>query len=464
LRIFAPMKAFQENINRLWVRLSLAFALVVIIGVMLTSFIGILVSTPTEFNYVNVLRDSEGPVAQLAAYYQTNQWDNAAAFMQGVQSAYGNIEYFSLSFSLIDNSGALIFDTHPSDTAQYPYVQFDETLPVTIGGNLQGYLRGLGLASEKFLRDYSPQSQFLAWLQERIWWMSALGALIGVVFGGIFARNIAAPLRNLAEAANHIARRDLKQRVALRGTSEMVQVGSAFNNMAEELAHAEKLRRDLVADVAHELRTPLTVLQGNLRAMLDGVYPTSTEEIANLYDQTRVLSRLVNDLHELAQADANQFPLTLAQVNVADAVTRWVGTFAPIIEAEGVILETDIAPNLPLIQADSGRLAQVVNNLLNNALHHTPSGGKITLKLWSDEGRVWMEVSDTGRGIASDHLPHVFERFYRADRARSRNSGGAGLGLAIVKAIINAHQGEVTVASDGEGCGTTFRLWLPCGV
>jgi len=455
------MKQFRDNINRLWVRLSLAFALVVLIGVMLTSFIGILVSTPTQFNYVNVLRNSDGPVEQLAAYYQTNQWENAAAFMQGVQSAYGNPQYFNLSFSLFDDSGQLIFDTHPTDTIDYPYVQFDETMPVTVGGSLQGYLRGLGLASEEFLRDFSPQSQFLAWLQERILWMSLLGALIGLIFGGIFARNIAAPLRDLADAAYNIAQRNLKQRVALRGTTEMVKVGDAFNNMAEELSNAEKLRRNMVADVAHELRTPITVLQGNLRAMLDGVYPMNTEEIANLYDQTRVLSRLVNDLHELAQADANQLPLTLAPMALDETVARIVSTFSPIAESEGVKIQTEITPKLPLIEADSSRISQVVNNLLNNALNHTPTGGCITLRIVLDENRVRLDVEDTGKGISPQHLPHVFERFYRADRARSRNTGGAGLGLAIVKAIIVAHRGEVVATSEGEGHGSIFRVWLP---
>lgn len=455
------MKYLRENINRLWVRLSLAFALVVLIGVMLTSFIGILVSTPTEFNYVNVLRNSAGPVAQLAAYYQTNQWENAAAFMQGVQSAYGNPQYFNLSFSLFDDSGQLIFDTHPTNTEFYPYVQFDETMPVTIGGTLQGYLRGLGLASDDFLRDYSPQSQFLAWLQERIWWMSLLGALIGLIFGAIFARNIAAPLQNLAEAAHHIARRNLNQRVALKGTTEMVKVGSAFNNMAEELSNAEKLRRNMVADVAHELRTPITVLQGNLRAMLDGVYPMNSEEVANLYDQTRVLSRLVNDLHELAQADANQLPLSIAPMALDETVKRIVATFEPIAEAEGVHIRTEITPKMPLIDADTSRISQVVNNLLNNALNHTSAGGCITLRLVIDEDRVCLDVIDTGKGISPQHLPHVFERFYRADRARSRNTGGAGLGLAIVKAIVVAHHGEVSAMSEGEGHGATFRVWLP---
>ncbi len=455
------LKSIRENMNRLWVRLSIAFALVVLIGVMLTSFIGILVSTPTQFNYVNVLRDPNGPVEQLAQYYRTNEWDNAAAFMLGVQSAYGDPDYFSLSFSLIDNNGQLIFDTHPTDTSEYPFVQFDESVPVTIGGNIQGYLRGLGLASEKFWRDYSPQSQFLAWLGERIWWMSGLGALIGLIFGVIFARNIAAPLRDLADAAYQIARKELNQRVVVRGTNEMIQVGSAFNHMVAELEHAEKLRRNMVADVAHELRTPLTVLQGNLRAMLDGVYPINAGEIANLYDQTRLLSRLVNDLHELAQADANQLPLTLAPMDMGKMVSRLVATFAPIAENNDISLVTEIDPDLPPVTADSARIAQVINNLFNNALHHTSSGGQIRLRLCHDDKWVSIIVADTGKGIHPDHLPHVFERFYRGDRARSRNSGGAGLGLAIVKAIITAHKGEIAVFSAGEGQGATFTIRLP---
>lgn len=451
----------RHPLNRLWVRLSMMFALVVLIGVMLTAFIGILVSTPTQLNYVNVLRDPNGPVELLAQYYRTNQWDNATAFMLGVQSAYGDPDYFSLSFSLVDSNGQLIFDTHPTDTSAYPYVQFDESVPVTIGGSIQGYLRGLGLASEKFLRDYSPQSQFLMWLQERIWWMSALGALIGLIFGAIFARHIAAPLHELADAAYQIARKDLSQRVRVRGTDEMIQVGSAFNYMATELAHAEKLRRNLVADVAHELRTPLTVLQGNLRAMLDGVYPMDAGEIANLYDQTRLLSRLVNDLHELAQADANQLPLSLAPMNLGDMVTRLMTTFAPIAESNDVMLVADIAPDLPLVHADSARMAQVINNLFNNALHHTPAGGKIIIRVCLDGDRVALDVADTGKGIHPDHLPNVFERFYRGDRARSRNTGGAGLGLAIVKAIITAHGGDVSVTSAGLGHGATFTVRLP---
>lgn len=455
------MKIIYEHINRLWVRLSLAFAGVVLIGVMLTAFIGILVSTPTELDYVNVLRDPDGPVEQLARYYRTNQWEDAAAFMLGVQSAYGDPDYFNLSFSLIDTNGQVIFDTHPIDTSQYPYVQFDETVPVTIGGSIEGYLRGLGLASEKFRRDYSPQSQFLTWLSDRIWWMSGLGALIGLMGGVIFARHIAAPLHDLAHAAYRIARKDRDQPVKVRGTTEMIQVASAFNYMVTELNRAEQLRRDLVADVAHELRTPLTVLQGNLRAMLDGVYPIDTVEIANLYDQTRLLSRLVNDLHELAQADADQLPLTLAPLDLGEMVRRLATTFAPIAENNDLTLTTEVDPDLPFVLADSARIAQVINNLFNNAVHHTPPGGQIRLRVQRDDPFVSVSVTDTGKGIQPVHLPHVFERFYRADRARSRNTGGAGLGLAIVKAIVTAHRGQVDAFSAGEGKGAIFTIRLP---
>jgi signal transduction histidine kinase len=203
------------------------------------------------------------------------------------------------------------------------------------------------------------------------------------------------------------------------------------------------------------------VLQGNLRAMLDGVYPMDAGEIANLYDQTRLLSRLVNDLHELAQADANQLPLSLASMSLGDMVTRLMTTFAPIAESNGVMLVADVAPNLPLVHADSARMAQVINNLFNNALHHTPAGGKITIRVCLDGDRVALDVADTGKGIHPDHLPNVFERFYRGDRARSRNTGGAGLGLAIVKAIITAHGGDVSVISAGLGHGATFTVRLP---
>jgi signal transduction histidine kinase len=222
------------------------------------------------------------------------------------------------------------------------------------------------------------------------------------------------------------------------------------------------LRRNMVADVAHELRTPLSVLQGNLRAILDDVYPLEKAEVARLYDQTRLLSHMVNDLHELAQAEARQLPMHFTHTDMADLVENVAGMFAPVAEAEGVGLKVDVGDDLPDVRADSARLSQVMNNLLVNALRHTPKGGCIELRAARENGHVRLDVEDTGEGISRDHLPHVFERFYRADRARSRATGGAGLGLAIAKAIIHSHNGDISVSSEGvAGKGTIFTIRLP---
>jgi two-component system OmpR family sensor kinase/two-component system sensor histidine kinase BaeS len=213
------------------------------------------------------------------------------------------------------------------------------------------------------------------------------------------------------------------------------------------------------------LRTPLSVLQGNLRAILDDVYVLDKSEIARLYDQTRLLSRLVKDLRELALAEAGQLQLNLQSTDLIKLVEDTAATFEPIAEAEGVTLSVQMPGDLPPVQADAVRIGQVLHNLLDNALRHTPAGGSIALGAGreSDQtSQAWLEVRDTGEGIAPEDLPHVFDRFYRADPTRSRATGGAGLGLAIVRAIVEAHGGQVSAASDGvPGHGSTITMTLP---
>jgi signal transduction histidine kinase len=286
---------------------------------------------------------------------------------------------------------------------------------------------------------------------------SALGSLIGV----IIARGLTAPLDQLAEAAQDIGAQDLSRRVEVKGSDEIKAVARAFNDMAAALEQAETLRSNLLADVAHELRTPLTVVQGNLRAILDDVYQLDKAEIARLYEQTRHLTRLVNDLRELAQAEAHKLPLNLTTVDAVAWVQETATTFEPIAAAEGVALRVEIPETRPQLQADKARLTQSLHNLLYNALQHTPVEGTITVRVEQGPGEVHLRVQDTGAGIAPGHLPHVFDRFYRADRARSRDSGGTGLGLAIVRAIVEAHGGAVTAQSQGLGRGSTFTIKLP---
>ncbi len=333
--------------------------------------------------------------------------------------------------------------------------------PLQVNGKTIGYL-GLTPRPVSFKENDQPppfMREFLTWLLM----IAAILGMGGVLFGVIISRWLSRPLNDLAAAARAIGARNLSRRVKPEGSDEIVAVALAFNEMAESLQQAELLRRNLLADVAHELRTPLSVLQGNLRAILDEVYPLSLEEMARLYDQSRFLSRLVNDLHELAQAEAGQLPLDLQPIDLNALVQSAVNTFRPSAEAKSIALCSILAEPLPPIRVDSARLRQVLQNLLSNALRHTPAGGSISVVTGLAAGDcVEFAVADTGEGIAPEHLPHVFDRFYRTDPARSRDKGGSGLGLAIARAIVENHHGFIRVNSAGlPGQGTTFTVQLP---
>jgi two-component system OmpR family sensor kinase/two-component system sensor histidine kinase BaeS len=292
--------------------------------------------------------------------------------------------------------------------------------------------------------------------------------VLGILFGVLVSRSLTAPLSRLAEAARAVGAGDFHHRVEVTGSDEVIEVARAFNDMTGQLEQAEIVRRNLVADAAHELRTPLSVLQGNLRAILDDVYTLDKSEIARLYDQTRLLGHLVDDLRELAQAEAGQLQLNLAPIDLTKLVQDTAASFGPVAEAAEIALSVESPDRLPPAQADAARMGQVLHNLLDNALRHTPAGGTITLSAGCEENPpdeaayCWLAVQDTGDGISAEDLPHVFDRFYRADRARSRATGGAGLGLAIVRAIVEAHGGQISATSDGvPGQGSTFTVRLP---
>ena len=288
-----------------------------------------------------------------------------------------------------------------------------------------------------------------------------VGGTVGLVMGVFLARSLVRPLDKLADAARSFGSRNLSQRVQVSGSEEIVAVADAFNEMAERLEEAETLRRNLLADVAHELRTPMTVIQGNLRAILDDVYPLEKEEVARLYEQTRLLTRLIDDLRELAQAEASQLSLNLTPVDVAALVKETAAAFKPIAQSQNVELTVELLGYLPTIQADGVRLRQSLHNLMDNALRHTPENGRILLQVEQVDNAVQVRVQDSGSGMTPEQLSHVFDRFYRADPSRSRESGGSGLGLAIVRAIARAHGGEVTAVPPGTNQGSTFILTLP---
>jgi signal transduction histidine kinase len=287
-----------------------------------------------------------------------------------------------------------------------------------------------------------------------------LVGLIGIAVGVVVSRTVSAPITQLAAAARRIGTGELTTRIDIGGSQELVEVAQAFNTMASDLQQAEQLRANLMADVSHELRTPLTALEGNLRAALDRVYALDEAEIADLYSQTRHLIRLVNDLRELALADAHQLPLRLEPTDLATLVDETLRVFAPLAEEQGVQLTQNLDP-LPVVNVDALRIRQVVHNLLANALRYTPDGGRVTVSGRVDREMVILSVEDTGIGLEADQLAHVFDRFYRGDVSRSRDMGGTGLGLAIVKAIVESHGGRMRSESAGMGQGATFSFALP---
>ena len=300
---------------------------------------------------------------------------------------------------------------------------------------------------------------FLAELITSLLAYVVVSALAALLVGSWVGRTLTRPLQQLEKAANAIKSGDLKQNVPAQGSQEMVAMATAYNEMAAQLSQAETLRKNLLADVAHELRHPIHILQGNLQAILDDVYPLSKEEIARLADQTQHLTRLVQDLHDLSQAEAHQLPLHRQEMDVADVVKDAAATYKPLASGRHIDLHVELLGAIPVIQGDPARLRQVMLNLLDNALRHTPDGGKVVVTVQKQEGRLQVQMKDNGSGISQEHLPFVFDRFYKLDRGRDRS--GTGLGLAIAKAVVEAHGGEITALSSGPGQGSTFTLSLP---
>ncbi|MEM7343170.1 MAG: ATP-binding protein [Chloroflexota bacterium] len=287
-----------------------------------------------------------------------------------------------------------------------------------------------------------------------------IGTLIGIIANVFVSRQLTRPLAQLTHASQALGQRDLTQRVTVQGSEEINKLVTTFNEMAQQLEQAEQTRQNMLADVSHELRTPLAGLEGTLRATLDGVFALDNHQVSNLYTQTQHLTRLVDDLHLLARTEAQRLTLDLTEVDITALLHDLADTFSLLVQAVNVTLDCKLEQAL-VIHADAVRIRQIVSNLLNNALHHTPSGGTITLALRQDGMTVEISIRDTGKGIAPNHLPHLFDRFYRVDASRSRDTGGTGLGLAITKALVEAHQGTITVDSDGLGQGAMFTVVLP---
>jgi two-component system, OmpR family, sensor histidine kinase BaeS len=292
--------------------------------------------------------------------------------------------------------------------------------------------------------------------------VAALAATATAAAAGLFvARRIVAPVRRMLEATLRISAGRYDERLPAEGNDELGALSASFNAMAAALEETEQRRREFITDVSHELRTPLSTLQGYMEGLMDGVVEPSEETWALLYAEAERMRRLVDDLGRLARAEAGRLDLHVIHASPEELVGRAVEGMLPLYAEKGVRLESAVPAVTPPVVADADRAVQVLTNLLGNALRHTPGEGRVGVEVDTRDDDVLFRVSDTGVGIAPEHLPRVFERFYRVEKSRSREGGGSGLGLAISRALVEAMGGRIWAESEGSNKGTTFAFTLP---
>ncbi len=394
---------------------------------------------------------------ELTGYYLgQGSWDGVQTIIQQWSSIYGQ------QIVLSDPTGTVLADSQTAEIGQAfshsgaPNWN-ERALVAPFPGGPIGVLSVGPQSSSAVITAiqvlYSSVGRFFVW--------GALIAIaIAIIITFLLSRRILAPVKALTSAARRLGRGDFSERLKVKDKGELGELATAFNTMTDDLEHAEKLRRDLVADVAHELRTPLSNVRGYLEAIRDGVVSADPANIDSLHDEVMLLTRLVDDLQELALAESGQLKLVKQPEDIGQIVAQAVTTTQPQATAKGVALRAEIEAGLPLCNIDAHRISQALHNLVDNALAHTHPGGAVTVSAGQQDGHVAVTVADTGDGIPADELPNIFERFYRVDKSRARATGGHGLGLTITRRLVEAHGGRISVESE-VGKGSQFTLTVP---
>jgi len=385
----------------------------------------------------------------LSSYYEeTGSWDGVQKLIEKIKKTYNS------QIVLANEEGTIVGDTSGGMTGSIS----EEELSLKIAT--------LGEAKDPtgflFLRD-RKRSQlekiFLSSVNRSITVAAVLSILAAVILTAIYSRRTLKPIQELTSAAEKISRGELDQEVRVKSRDEVGKLASAFNSMAEDLKEQERLRKNMVSDVAHELRSPLTKTHGYLEAIKEGRMEAKPRVIDSLYKNSELLKKLVDDLHDLARAEAGKLDLEEQPILLRDIVKRAIESVRVKLEEKGIDLKVDSGEDA-LLDVDPDRVHQVLQNLIDNAVIHVEEGGHIRINTDLEDGYVRVSVSDDGEGIPEKDLPHIFNRFYRVDSSRSRSSGGTGLGLTIAKELVEAHGGEIEVSSE-RGQGATFSFTLP---
>ncbi|EFO81604.1 histidine kinase [Oscillochloris trichoides DG-6] len=445
----------------LYRRLTMTHTLVALLAVLLVGLLasGLIVRAYVQISSEQTLSQSRmlarrmsGPLAQ---YYTTHHdWRGIEAQLEARMA---ELDASDGRVVLADPKGRVIFDSDGELDGHMMLPRMHmAAVPVLADNREVGSIAVLpnaeqaNLAQRTFVRS-------LIWIVGGGSLLAIIGALLVAI---LVARRLVRPLRSLTNAAHRLATGARHETLTLPAEAELAELAHAFNGMANELARQEDLRRQMVADIAHELRTPLSVMQLQVESIEDGIVPPSTEAVAALGGQITLLARLVDDLRLISLADAGQLSFALQPLDAAQALANAAAAAEPRARQGGVELRLEPAPPLPAVRADPQRLAQILGNLIENAIRYTPAGGRVTLRVAREAAMICFSISDTGPGIAESEHHLIFDRFYRTDRARTRETGGSGLGLAIVQRLVVAQGGSVRLHSQ-PGQGATFSVELP---
>lgn len=353
---------------------------------------------------------------------------------------------------MLKNMAAEMQSRSPNFKGQYE----EKSYPLYSG------VKQIGTASIGYYGPFyytSNDAEFINTLNRLLFLIGIGSLLLAALLGLYMSSRISSPIVRVIGAAENIAKGNYNDKIpSISSTEELDRLTASINRLSDELQKQEALRKRLTTDVAHELRTPLTALQGNMEALIDGIWEPDKERLESCLEEILRLSRLVSELQGLAELEGENSALKLSETNLRALAQRAVDSF----QAETLKKQISVTVEGPsvVMQADSDKISRIFVNLISNAVKYTPNGGSVKINLSSGNGKVLIRVEDTGVGISQEDLPYIFERFYRTDRSRNSRTGGAGIGLTIVKAITEMHHGKISVQSE-VGTGTKFEILLP---
>ncbi len=447
----------------LTVKFTLAFLLVGLVAVLLVGG-AVTLLTRYAFDRFEYDRDVVSLTNMLESYYRSNgSWAGVDSILQRPRFQKTRDDWSRQPVALLDAKRDFVFGVGDfASRDKLTAAEIRRGLELQVDGQTVGWLVIGTAAPPAPDRAAVPEDLLLRRIVSATVW-AALGALgLALILGALLARSLAHPIHDLTQATRDIARGELGRQVTIRSRDELGQLATSFNSMSADLERTREARRQMTADIAHELRTPLSVIVGYTEALQDGKLQGNPAIYAAMNETAQHLQHLVEDLRTLALADAGELSLNRRPADPLALLERAQATHAAQAQAAGVDLRIEAPEELPPAQMDPERIAQVLNNLVANALRYTPAGGQIVLSAEAEPAgaAVILRVRDTGSGITPADLPFVFERFYRGDKARQQEHGESGLGLAIARSIVESHAGSIEVESQ-VGVGTTFTIRLP---